>query len=166
MQYGGTTCQRLIRDCTEPYESGHRLSSPGKVLLIQPAGTAVHFPMICILDWGGVGYALARSNTISFNANWTTAKTWIGDNLSSNESDAHYFIGLENLHNLLSQANYQANLHYTYNSLPDRVTIPYTNFAIGPKDSCTQCPTPSPSSPTTTVSRDAIQLSSPLGITT
>ncbi|PVD21993.1 hypothetical protein C0Q70_17796 [Pomacea canaliculata] len=50
IQYGGTTCQRLIRDCSEPYENGYR----GQVvsLLILPAGTVTPFWILCVARLG------------------------------------------------------------------------------------------------------------------
>lgn len=91
--------------------------------------------MVCILEWNGVSYILMRNRMISLNANWTTAKTWIGDDLSVKLYDVDYFIGLENLYHLLRQAEYQANLFCAYNNSNSRGWIYYGQFSVGPEDS-------------------------------
>lgn len=89
--------------------------------------------MVCILEWNGVSYVLMRNRMISLNANWTTAKTWIGDDLSVKLYDVDYFIGLENLYHLLRQAEYQANLFCIYNNSNSRGWIYYGQFSVAPE---------------------------------
>ncbi|PVD21994.1 hypothetical protein C0Q70_17797 [Pomacea canaliculata] len=130
IQYGGTTCQRLIRDCSEPYENGYR----GQVvsLLIQPAGAVSPFWIFCVVDWGGLGYVLLQNNKLSLNMSWSTAKTGIG--ISSSVANGHssdYFVGLDNLHYLLSQADYDGNVYCLYNNGKNKGWIYYRNIVVG-----------------------------------
>ncbi|XP_025112838.1 uncharacterized protein LOC112575300 [Pomacea canaliculata] len=134
IQYGGTTCERLIRDCTEPYENGYRNSSTVS-LLIQPAGTSTPFWIVCVLDYGGLGYILLRNSlSASFNVNWATARTGIGDTSSAMTFFSNYFIGLENLHHMLSQADYMANVYCQYDG-DAKGWVYYNNFTVGPQNS-------------------------------
>ncbi|PVD21988.1 hypothetical protein C0Q70_17791 [Pomacea canaliculata] len=131
-QYGGTTCQRLIRDCTEPYDNGYR-TSRSVPLLIQPAGAITPFWILCLLNNGGFNYILIRNGIMSSNVSWATAKTGIGDTTMTDSSN--FFIGLENLHNLLSQADYFATVYCHFDSNPSEGWLTYESFVVGPESS-------------------------------
>lgn len=68
---------------------------------------------------------------MSSNVSWATAKTGIGDTTES----SNFFIGLENLHNLLSQADYFATVYCHFDSNPSEGRLTYESFVVGPESS-------------------------------
>ncbi|KAK7094731.1 hypothetical protein V1264_006241 [Littorina saxatilis] len=105
IQYGGRTCHRLIRDCSEPfYNHGYR-TEVATLYNIQPQTAPCPFEVQCIFKWGGVVTVFRRGQGSNFDKNWEEYKEGFGDPDSGN-----FFVGLENLHHLLKQAKFELNI--------------------------------------------------------
>ncbi|KAK7505134.1 hypothetical protein BaRGS_00003704 [Batillaria attramentaria] len=131
IQYSGTTCERLIRDCSEVYENGYQSAGFNGLYDIEPVGAASPFKVPCQFDSAGGDTVVFRRTTTStslFNQNWATMKA--GVNLPISSVDDEFFIGLENLHQLLLQGDYQLNVFMIRNDGSDG-TASYDNFRIG-----------------------------------
>ena len=90
----------------------------------------------CIFGWGGITRPLYRlSSSITPNS-WDEAKAGLGDDISSmpDASDAEFFIGLEKLHQITRQANYNQHIHIFYNNWADQGGAFYDNFTVGERD--------------------------------
>ncbi|KAK7094790.1 hypothetical protein V1264_006293 [Littorina saxatilis] len=139
--YKGETCQENARDCKEAREvlspdSGYSLSS-GHDCTVRPT-TATHpFTVRCPFGssnetsvfmrvqadngWSGIEWKSQK---------WNAYKTGMGTHGSLN-----FFIGLENLHYFLSQAQFRLNLFTSYYPLAGELAPPptvnsYKNFSI------------------------------------
>ena len=72
---------------------------------------------------------MKSASSPNFNINWAQLKAGLISDLLNNHNPSNFFIGLDNLHTLLSQADYRLHLslyhagHY------------YNNFHIGPESS-------------------------------
>ncbi|KAK7095310.1 hypothetical protein V1264_006736 [Littorina saxatilis] len=110
-QYGGSNCERLVRDCSEPYNRG--FGSPGNdgVYNIQPLDAPNPFQVLCELQWGGSTIPFLRSSMPMPNS-WSAFKNGFGDDLTTTPSSQNFFAGMENLHYLTSQANY--NMQFVF----------------------------------------------------
>ena len=75
----------------------------------------------------------SKPSSINFNANWTQLKEGMMNEVRSDPSSENYFIGLENLHKLLSQASYR--LHVTLSNGPLGAGHFYENFSIDSESS-------------------------------
>ena len=75
----------------------------------------------------------SNSSSINFNANWTQLKEGMMNEVRSDPSSENYFIGLENLHKLLSQASYRLHLSLWSGTL--RAGHFYENFSIDSESS-------------------------------
>ncbi|KAK7505139.1 hypothetical protein BaRGS_00003709 [Batillaria attramentaria] len=131
MQYSGTTCNRLVRDCEEVYANGYNTGQYNGVFNIQPIPATLPFQVLCNFEWGiGITYALLRNSIYDFNKNWTELRDGFGDPSSFN-----FFVGLENLHHLLNQAEYEVHVYFVY---PEDETMSlgsafYNNVTVGPE---------------------------------
>ncbi|KAK7505137.1 hypothetical protein BaRGS_00003707, partial [Batillaria attramentaria] len=114
IQYSGTACQRLIRDCQEMFENGHTSSSLTGIYTIQP------------ITLGATTVVMNREDA-SFNQDWATLKAGIPVTIEPED----FFIGLENLHHFLLQAEYELALHV--DGRPVSGSARYQNFTVGPE---------------------------------
>ncbi|XP_070193903.1 angiopoietin-4-like [Littorina saxatilis] len=87
--------------------------------------------------YGGRTYPLWRlvSGTSWSSATWTQVKDGFGDDLKV-DPDPNYFIGLDKLRQLLSQASYTTNIRCRYGSAWEGTAVAnYHNFTLGPEAS-------------------------------
>ncbi|KAK7505138.1 hypothetical protein BaRGS_00003708 [Batillaria attramentaria] len=160
-QYSGRTCHRRVRDCTEVYENGYTTSMYDGVYVIQPISAPTAFQVKCEFAWFlfqvacefawflfrvkcefawflfqvkcefaygiGVTYPIFRPSSSDFNKNWLELKSSFGD-----PNGWDYFIGLQNLHYLLSQGSYQNQVYFEYTDggQTKRGSAYYDNFTI------------------------------------
>ena len=96
-----------------------------------------HDQVYCMFKWNGVTYVMSRTaskpTSINFNANWTQLKEGMMNEVRSDPSSENYFIGLENLHKLVSQASYRLRLSLSNGQL--RAKYFYENFNIDSESS-------------------------------
>ena len=96
-----------------------------------------HDQVYCKFQWSGATYVMRRASSkpssINFNANWTQLKEGMMNEVRSDPSSENYFIGLENLHQLLSQANYLLHLSLWSDTLG--AGHYYENFSINSESS-------------------------------
>nr|AJA37878.1 fibrinogen-related protein [Littorina littorea] len=148
-EYAGRTCHRFIRDCSEPFENGHT-STDYNTYTIQPASAPGPFQVKCRFRAGGETQPLRRRGSTDFCQDWATCKApYNMQNLPSD--DPEYFIGLENLHHLLNQAEYKLRVYMLVMNGTAYVpkTMHYTNFSVDAESSsfavthdgfdCTNC---------------------------
>ncbi|XP_070175724.1 microfibril-associated glycoprotein 4-like [Littorina saxatilis] len=150
VHYGGRTCNRLIRDCSEPFQNGHTNSDYDGIYAIQPATAPSPIEVKCQFRAGGETWPLRRRGSTNFCQDWATCKAPYNmqDLLSPHPE---YFIGLENLHHLLSQAEYKLRVYMLMMNGTGYVskTMHYTNFSVDAESSsfavthdgfdCTNC---------------------------
>ncbi|KAL8612764.1 hypothetical protein ACOMHN_033435 [Nucella lapillus] len=119
-------------DCTEAYDLGHR-KNDYQILMIQPITSPAAFSVRCRLQWGGVTYPIKRS--VSTSVPWIDV-TWnqIKSGFSTSTSD-DFFIGLDKVHQILSQAKYQLQVFSMYNVWGSQAQAYYENFTLGPDSS-------------------------------
>ena len=87
-----------------------------------------------MLSWGGVTYPFRRSvATMSFSALWAEARDGLGGDLSVAVNSNNFFVGLENLHHILGQAEYVNRIYMSYGSADVRGSALYDNFTVGPE---------------------------------
>ncbi|KAK7094824.1 uncharacterized protein [Littorina saxatilis] len=122
IEYGGRSCHRRIRDCSELYERGF-IGPEDVTYMIQPVGTPAPYPVWCQFRWGGVTYLLQRTDTSNFNKNYITLRD---QGIGTDPLSLNYFAGLEKLHQFTFQADYQLNFNV-------RKSLNYWNFTIGPE---------------------------------
>ena len=72
---------------------------------------------------------MKSASSPNFNTNWTQLKAGLISDLLNNPNPSNYFIGLDNLHMLLSQADYRLHL-----SLYGAGHF-YDSFHVGPESS-------------------------------
>ncbi|XP_070176515.1 microfibril-associated glycoprotein 4-like [Littorina saxatilis] len=130
VEFGGRTCYRHIRDCTEPFARGHTSDVMGQYL-IHPQGAPTPFMVRCRFNNDGITYPLRRFNEESFCQDLATCTVHSGDNLETDPNPRNFFIGLENLHNLLNQATYDLHVSMMFADGSSGSAI-YRNFNIGP----------------------------------
>ncbi|KAK7095311.1 hypothetical protein V1264_006737 [Littorina saxatilis] len=127
-QYGGRTCERLIRDCTEPYDRGFLSPDHDGVYDIQPVASPHPFKVVCGMKYGGITF-LIKKNSLSLPLNWSAFKAGFGDNLNVVPDSENYFIGMDNLYFVTSQA--PNNVHFLFHGVGTFVSAFYDNFAVG-----------------------------------
>ncbi|XP_070175554.1 fibrinogen gamma chain-like [Littorina saxatilis] len=127
IEFGGRACERLIRDCSEAFQNGYT-TQPEGVYEIQPKSSPVSFPVRCEFTWG-VTAVFRRLDTSLFNRDWNElAHTGINPH-DPNIYD--YFVGLQQLHEMTSQAAYELNVVAWIGSYSK--SILYDNFTVGPE---------------------------------
>ena len=96
-----------------------------------------HDQVYCKFKWSEATFVMSRtssnSSSINFNANWTQLKEGLMNEVRSDPSSENYFIGLENLHKLVSQASYRLRLSLSNGQL--RAKYFYENFNIDSESS-------------------------------
>ncbi|XP_070198555.1 fibrinogen beta chain-like [Littorina saxatilis] len=150
LPFAGRLCQRYMRDCTEGYENGHQDRHKG-AYLIQPMTSPAPFLVKCEFDWGGMTFPLWRqvSGTSWSAVTWEQAKVGFGDDLNVEPDSKNFFVGLEKLHQILSQGlnnnqilssygnpwtNSGAYYHnFTVASEPTKYQLSYDNFYDYPR---------------------------------
>ncbi|XP_025113078.1 uncharacterized protein LOC112575424 [Pomacea canaliculata] len=129
IQYSGFRCQRLIRDCTEAFSNGYTNDSLSDVYWIQPLLAPAPFLIHCGLNNGGVSHPLKMTSWVNPNLTWQELKS--GNNLTNYPHN--YFIGLENLYYLVSQADYTNHMYFMFNNYQGWASSFYHRFTIGPE---------------------------------
>lgn len=92
----------------------------------------------CIFAWGGVTYPYHRKYSPSdpwSNKSWAQVKNGIGTSPSGIPDKENYFIGLDRLHELVSQAEYLNHIFSMYNGWSMFASAFYKNFTVGPESS-------------------------------
>ncbi|KAK7094827.1 hypothetical protein V1264_006326 [Littorina saxatilis] len=131
IHFEGRICNRLIRDCSEPFENGYNTTDYNGAFTIQPISAPNPFTVRCRFEYGGITLPFWRWNTVNFDKDWATLKAGFGDDLNINPDYENFFVGLENLHHLVDQAEYQMNIFMSH---PDgKAGAIYNNFNIGPE---------------------------------
>ncbi|KAK7501224.1 hypothetical protein BaRGS_00007709 [Batillaria attramentaria] len=106
LQYAGEWCERYRRDCQDA-----TMNTDG-VYYIQPVSAPQAFQVYCYWYWQKTHF-LSRTTQQLFNMTWETAKKGFG-----NTTSPDFFIGLENLHHLTSQATYHMEIKMREAFLP------------------------------------------------
>lgn len=93
------------------------------------------FPCTCqvycaVHAWGASTYPLRRPAKSNFAVNWATAQQGFYHDLQMSNEPKSYFIGLDNLHHLLNQAQYAAEISMTFGD-GNTASIMYPHFSIG-----------------------------------
>nr|KAG5706349.1 hypothetical protein BaRGS_033110 [Batillaria attramentaria] len=111
MEYGGRTCHRLVRDCSEVFENGYTEKSFSGMFTIQPITAPNPFQVRCHFEWGvGITYTFERQEWSNFDTKtWSEIRDGFGD-----PSSEEYFIGLDNLHHLSTQGGYELHIYFNY----------------------------------------------------
>ncbi|KAK7095308.1 hypothetical protein V1264_006735 [Littorina saxatilis] len=130
-QYGGLTCERLIRDCSEPYNRGFKSPDHDGVYSILPVGAPSPFQVKCVLAWGGATYPFTKTS-MSMPNTWSALKNGFGDNLTLTPTSKNYFVGLDNLHYLTAQGYYSMQFRMTN---PGVCAVFYDPVVIGNESS-------------------------------
>ena len=89
-----------------------------------------------MLRFGGVTYpfrrTVATTTTASINMTWAAARDGLDSDALSNPNSNSFFAGLENLHQLLAQAEYVNRVSMTYGASSDVTgNALYDNFTLG-----------------------------------
>ena len=91
--------------------------------------------MYCRFKWDGVSLVMVRTPAttpvIDFDLTWSQLKAGVMGDLQSDPNSQNYFIGLENLHTLLSQADYRLHLSMWSDAAGAAAGNYYENFHIG-----------------------------------
>lgn len=95
------------------------------------------FPLqvTCIFLWGGITYPFHRKYSPSdpwSTKSWTEVKNGFGTSPAGIPDKENFFIGLDRLHELLSQALYTNHIFSTYNG-NQLASAFYRNFTVGPE---------------------------------
>ncbi|XP_070178532.1 fibrinogen beta chain-like [Littorina saxatilis] len=135
--YVGPTCQRYMRDCREGQEAGHSMAEG--VYSIQPQGVSTPFKVKCD---GAVTYVFSRvasSTAVPWSSmSWNDAKHGLGDDLSvlnAASNPENFFIGLIKLRQIVSQAEYNTHIFFSYDGWSKLGMPNYNNFTLGPESS-------------------------------
>ncbi|KAK7494131.1 hypothetical protein BaRGS_00014604, partial [Batillaria attramentaria] len=123
-QYGGPVCDRYIRDCKEAYSYG---GSVDGVYTIQPEPAPEGFTVYCL---GPETFFFKRTTHNVFNMSWDQAKLGFGQMTS-----ADFFLALDNLHYLTSQATYNMVIHLVDAVHSQSHTATFNNFKMSDEDS-------------------------------
>ncbi|XP_070202933.1 uncharacterized protein [Littorina saxatilis] len=135
IQHAGDQCERYIRDCTEAFWNGHDNAELSGPYYIQPNTSPAPFLVYCRFEWGGITIPFRRTHPslTHYNVDWTTVKAGFTTTLTSDLSTADFFVGLENLHHLVSQSFYRLHMSLwrsgEYNAAYTGVF--YENFSLG-----------------------------------
>ena len=86
-----------------------------------------------MFGYGGITRPMQRYTASFLPTNWAQAKAGFGDDISAmaDSSQAKFFIGLEKLHQLTRQANYNQNIMVFYNNWSDMGHSFYDTFTVG-----------------------------------
>ena len=82
--------------------------------------------VVCIFKLGGLTGPMRRTTDPLYPTSWDQAKAGFGD-----VSQVKFFIGLEKVHQLTRQANYNLNIVVQYNNWNDVGNSLYDNFTVG-----------------------------------
>ncbi|XP_074650557.1 fibrinogen gamma chain-like [Tubulanus polymorphus] len=131
----GTTCNALARDCWT-YLVNHAIEDGNKLLLIQPAISTSPFYVSCYLHSSGSGigsafFAVHDRGSIGFDRTWQEYVDGFGQDLTTVTFPSSYFMGLERLHQITSNAksyNLILSLEFSDGS---KSTLNYRNFKVG-----------------------------------
>nr|KAG5701720.1 hypothetical protein BaRGS_004322 [Batillaria attramentaria] len=119
-------------DCTEVFDNGYQASAYNGAYDIQPITAPASFKVYCNFQYGyGITYALRRQ-TFAYDPSWEDAKLPAGEDLSVNPSSRNFFIGLENLRHLVTQADYTNLIFMGYPGGNRWGWTNYHNFSVGP----------------------------------
>ncbi|PVD21991.1 hypothetical protein C0Q70_17794 [Pomacea canaliculata] len=116
-------------DCTEAFSNGYTNDSLSDVYWIQPLLAPAPFLIHCGLNNGGVSHPLKMTSWVNPNLTWQELKS--GNNLTNYPHN--YFIGLENLYYLVSQADYTNHMYFMFNNYQGWASSFYHRFTIGPE---------------------------------
>lgn len=94
--------------------------------------------MTCTFVGYGVTYPFRRVSSpadLWFNKGWEEAKRGIGADASTIADLTNFFIGLDRLHEIVSQAEYHNHVLSMYNGGSAYASAHYKNFTVGPESS-------------------------------
>ncbi|XP_033728932.1 fibrinogen gamma chain-like [Pecten maximus] len=127
--YIGTTCERLMEDCTEGYEY-----YPGQMgtFLIQPPLAPEPIPTVCRMEYDLRTYLQLRHYTsgIPFDRDWTSYRDCFGDIYEENDGTRDFWWGNQNAYYLTNSRQYDLLIQAVGYGYSDIGNIVYKNFVV------------------------------------
>ncbi|KAL8621112.1 hypothetical protein ACOMHN_048154 [Nucella lapillus] len=134
-----TCVGRCSEDCGEIESKIYGSRTYDGVFPILPVGATRQFEVYCSMSGGGQTWPYFKSS-MPTNLTWQQFKEGFGDDLKTIRYPGNFFIGLDNLHHLTSQASYTLLLRLYVSSCPScdmgitSVDVIYDNFSVGSED--------------------------------